>query len=295
VSATRSAPLDPTTALDVLEQLRAQLGEVDPEVRAIVALRSTGPGSVELVDVTLHDNRVLEPPPDAAGLVVVTGEQVAAAQDGAAPDGAAPDGGDDVVALQQLVCVLPDGEEVGISIAEEDPDPRRWSTADDPDGVAASLRPRDVASNSARRAFGLPSVVDLPEMTDLLARAWLLAVASEAMRRFDGPDGVLEVTADDLEDVAARPPLGELPTRGDQLPTWEQVHGAAVAGRLGLGTFTVDVDHAAWLDAPGFAQLLDVTLPSTEDLLGSLQVVGDDDLLGWAIGWLAARGWFQPA
>jgi hypothetical protein len=284
VSATRSAPLDPATALDVLEQLRAQLGEVDPEVRAIVALRSTGPSSVELVDVTLHDNRILEPPADAAGLVVVTGEQVAAAQDG-----------DDVVALQQLVCVLPDGEEVGISIAEEDPDPRRWSTADDPDGVAASLRPRDVASNSARRAFGLPSLVDLPAMSDLLARAWLLAVASEAMRRFDGPDGVLEVTADDLEDVAVRPPLGELPSRGDGLPTWEQVHAAAVAGRLELGTFTVDVEHAAWLDADGFAQLLDVTVPSTEDLLGSLQVVGDDDLLGWAIGWLAARGWFQPA
>jgi hypothetical protein len=284
VSATRSAPLDPATALDVLEQLRAQLGEVDPEVRAIVALRSTGPSSVELVDVTLHDNRILEPPADAAGLVVVTGEQVAAAQDG-----------DDVVALQQLVCVLPDGEEVGISIAEEDPDPRRWSTADDPDGVAASLRPRDVASNSARRAFGLPSLVDLPAMTDLLARAWLLAVASEAMRRFDGPDGVLEVTADDLEDVAVRPPLGELPSRGDGLPTWEQVHAAAVAGQLELGTFTVDVDHAAWLDAAGLAQLLDVTVPSTEDLLGSLQVVGDDDLLGWAIGWLAARGWFQPA
>jgi hypothetical protein len=284
VSATRSAPLDPATALDVLEQLRAQLGEVDPEVRAIVALRSTGPGSVELVDVTLHDNRILEPPADAAGLVVVTGEQVAAAQDG-----------DDVVALQQLVCVLPDGEEVGISIAEEDPDPRRWSTADDPDGVAASLRPRDVASNSARRAFGLPSLVDLPAMTDLLARAWLLAVASEAMRRFDGPDGVLEVTADDLEDVAVRPPLGEIRTRGDGLPTWEQVHAAAVAGQLELGTFTVDVEHAAWLDADGFAQLLDVTVPSTEDLLDSLQVVGDDDLLGWAIGWLAARGWFQPA
>jgi hypothetical protein len=285
VSETRSVPLEPTTALDVLEQLRAQLGEVDPEVRAIVALRSNGPGHVTLVDVTLHDNRILEPPADAAGLVVVTGEQVVAAQDG-----------DEVVALQQLVCVLPDGEEVGISIAEEDPDPRRWSTADDAEGVAASLRPRDVASNSARRAFGLPSLVDLPAMTDLLARAWLLAVASEAMRRFDHrPDGPVEVTPEDLEAVAARPPLGKLTANRDALPTWEQVHAAAVTGQLELGTFTVDVDHAAWLDAPGFAQLLDVTLPSTEDLLGSLQVVGDDDLLGWAIGWLAARGWFQPA
>jgi hypothetical protein len=284
VSTTSSAPLAPATALDVLDQLRAQLGEVDPEVRAIVALRSTGPDSVTLVDVTLHDNRVLEPPADAAGLIVVTGEEVATATDD-----------DEVVALQQFVCVLPDGEEVGVSTTEEDPEPRRWSTADDPEGEAASLRPRDLASNSARRAFGLPSLVVLPAITDVLARVWLLRVATEAMRRYDGPDGPIEVTPEDLEAVASGPPLGDLDGGGDELPTWEQVHAAAVAGELELGSFTVDVEHAAWLDAAGFAQLLDVTLPRTEELLGSLQVVGDDDLLGWAIGWLAARGWFAPA
>jgi hypothetical protein len=291
VTSTRHAPLDPGTALDVLEQLRSQLGGVDPEVRAIVALRATGPGSVALADVTLHDNRILEPPEDAAGLVVVTGEQVTAAAEGDRE----PITPDAVVALHQLLCVLPDGEEVGIYTAGEDPEPHRWSTADDPDGLASTLRPRDEASNSARRALGLPSVVDLPPMTDILARAWLLAVSTEALRRFDGPDGLAEVTSEDLEDVAARPPLGHLPASSDSLPTWGEVHAAATDGTLELGRFAVDAEHAAWLDPEGLAQLLDVSLPPTEELLGSLQLAGDDDLIGWAIGWLSNRGWIQPS
>jgi hypothetical protein len=283
--------LDPGRALEVLEQLRAQLGDVDPEVRAIVALRATGPGSVALVDVTLHENRILEPPDDAAGLVVVTGEQVTEAEGDPA---SVPAPTDEVVELRQLVCILPSGDEVGVYTTGDDPEPHRWSITDDPDGTAETLRPRDVASNSARRAFGLPSLVDLPAMTDILARAWLLAIAGEAMRRFDGPEGLQDVTSDDLERLAELPPLGDLPQDPDELPTWEEVHRTAVAGELELGSFTVDVDHAAWLDPAGLAQLLDVTLPPTEELLGSLKVVGDDDLLGWAIGWLAGRGWFQP-
>lgn len=287
MATTPSTSLDPASALDVLDKLRAQLGAVDPEVRAIVALRSTGPGSVELADVDLHDNRVLEPPTDAVGLVVVTGEEVEAAD--------SDDDGRERARLQQFVCVLPDGQEVGVSSADGDNEPRRWSTADDPEGLAASLRPRDLASNTARRAFGLPSLVDTPAMTDILARAWLLGVATEALRRFDGPGGPEEVSAADLAEVAARPPLGGVPVAlDDEVPTWEDVHAAAVAGDLELAHFGVDTAHAAWLDAPGFAQLLDVTLPSTEELLGSLQVAGDDDLLGWAIGWLSARGWIQP-
>jgi hypothetical protein len=288
---TPSAPLDPRTALEVLGQLRSQLGGVDPEVRAIVALRTTGPGSVELVDVTLHDNRILEPPADAAGLVVVTGEQVTSDADGERD----PSDPDPVVALHQLVCVLPGGEEVGIYTTGEDPEPHRWSTADDPEGLAASLRPRDTASNTARRAFGLPSVVDPPPMVDVLARAWLLAVSSEALRRFDSPDGLIEVTPDQLEPVASQPPLGDLPAGSDELPSWDEVHRVAVAGELELGRFTVDAEHAAWLDAPGLAQLLDVTLPPTEELLGTLRVTGGDDLLGWAIGWLSNRGWVEPS
>jgi hypothetical protein len=291
VTITRHAPLDPATALEVLGQLRSQLGDVDPEVRAIVALRSTGPGNVELVDVTLHDNRILEPPVDAAGLMVVTGEQVTAVGEG---DGE-PIVPGAVVSLHQLLCVLPDGEEVGIYTAGTDPEPHRWSTADDPDELAPTLRPRDVASNAARRAFGLPSLVDLPPVTDILARAWLLAVSSEALRRFDGPDGLVEVTPDQLEEVASTPPLGDLPAAPDVLPSWPEIHAAAITGGLELGRFTVDADHAAWLDEDGIAQLLDVTLPPIEELLGTLQVTGDDDLLGWAIGWLSTRGWIQPS
>jgi hypothetical protein len=287
---TATAPLDPGTALEVLAQLRTQLGEVDPEVRAIVALRRTGSGSVALADVTLHANRILEPPPDAAGLVVVTGEEVTAA--GNADQG--PPTADAVVALHQFVCVLPDGQEVGIYTTGEDPEPHPWSTADDPEELAPTLRPRDVASNSARRALGLPSVVDLPPITDILARAWLLAVTSEALRRFDGPDGPDEVTADELTEVAGHPPLGAVADAPDELPTWQAIHTAAVAGDLELGTFTVDVEHAAWLDAEGLAQLLDVTLPATDELLATLRVTGGDDLLGWAIGWLSGRGWIEP-
>jgi hypothetical protein len=289
VTTTRHALLDPGTALDVLERLRSQLGHVDPEVRAIVALRATGPGSVELADVTLHDNRILEPPTDAAGLVVVTGEQVTAVGDGDRE----PISPEAVVSLHQFVCVLPDGEEVGVYTAGADPEPRRWSTADDPDGLASTLRPRDEASNSARRAFGLPTLVDLPPVTDILARAWLLAVSSEAMRLFDGPDGLVEVTPDQLDEVAGSPPLGDLPAAPDELPSWGEIHAVAVAGGLELGRFTVDAEHAAWLDEDGLAQLLDVTLPPTEELLGSLKVTGDDDLLGWAIGWLSSRGWIE--
>jgi hypothetical protein len=279
--------LPPTTALDVLAQLHAELGTVDPEVRAIVAIRVTGPGSVTLADVTLHDNDILEAPDDAAGLVVVTGERVTA------PGEDGPD--DDPVALHQLVCILRDGHEVGLVSADDEDRAQAWSTADDPEGVAAALRPRDAASNAARRAFGLPSVVDLPPVTDLLARAWLLAVSTEALQRFDGPDGPTDVAVEDLEEVASRPPMGTLGAAADEPPSWDRVHEAAVAGELELGPFTVDASHAAWLDAPGLAQLLDVTVPPTEELLGTLQVTGDDDLLGWAIGELSARGWLDAA
>jgi hypothetical protein len=291
VKTAATAPLDPGTALEVLAQLRTQLGEVDPEIRAIVALRRTGSGSVALADVTLHDNRILEPPPDAAGLVVVTGEEVTAAGNADQE----PVGPEAVVALHQFVCVLPDGQEVGIYTTGEDPEPHPWSTADDPEELAPTLRPRDLTSNSARRALGLPSVVDLPPITDILARAWLLAVSSEALRRFDGPDGSCEVTADELAEVAAQPPLGAVATGPDEVPRWPAIHAAAVAGDLELGTFTVDAEHAAWLDAEGLAQLLDVTLPRTEELLGTLRVTGGDDVLGWAIGWLSSRGWIEPS
>ncbi|MFA9431750.1 hypothetical protein [Egicoccus sp. AB-alg2] len=273
--------LDTTTTLDVLRQLHDQLGPVDPDARAIVALQATGDGAVSLVDVTLHDNGVLEAPAEADGLVVVTAEDVAG-----------PDGGE-VVTLQQLVCVLRDGEEVGVYRPLGASELASWSTANPADTDAQALRPRDTAANTARRAFGLPSLADVPPITDLFARTWLLAVTGDAVERFDAADGPREVEPDELRDVAARPPLGA--GLGDGEVSWETVHRAACDGSLELGPFTVDPAHARWLDTPGFAQLLDRTLPSTEQLLGTLQVVGEDDLLDWAIGWLAARAWYQPA
>jgi hypothetical protein len=286
---TATASLDPTTAMDVLRQLRDQLGEVDAEVRAIVAVRVTGPGAVELADVTLREDRVLEVPDDAGGLVVVTGEEVTTS--------AADDAGEAPVAVQQLVCVLRGGDEVGLASVRGSGEVQPWSTADDPDGLADGLRPRDATSNTARRAFGLPSVVVLPSVTDVAARDWLLALGTVALERFDGPDGLEDVAVDDVHHLADRAPFGGRDGAdggwAGELPGWEELHASAAAGDLELGPFGVDPAHAGWLDAAGFAQLLDLTLPSVDELLGTLRVTGGDDLLGWAIGVLSARGWLD--
>ena len=265
--------LDVATAADVLRQLHDGLGEVDPDARAIVALSRTDTGTVALTDVTLHDNGILEVPDPVDGLVVVTAEDVAA-------DG-------EVLPLRQLVCILPDGQEVGLFHTGREDEPATWTTADEDQG----LRPRDLASNTARRALGLPSVVEPVAVTDILARVWLMQVAETALARFDAPEGPHEVSVDDVRHLAARSPLD----LDDEAPTWEELRVAAAEGRLTLGPFSVDRDHAAWLDADGFAQMLDRTLPSLESLLGSLEIVGDPQLLAWTIGWLAARDWYDPA
>ncbi|MFA9443983.1 hypothetical protein [Egicoccus sp. AB-alg6-2] len=275
-----TSQLDPTTAVDVLRQLHDQLGPVDPDARAIVGLQATGPGAVTLVDVTMQENGILEAPDGSDGLVVVTSEDVAAEDEA------------EVVTLQQLVCVLRGGAEVGVYRVADGDDVAAWSTADPDDLDAQALRPRDAAANTARRAFGLPSLVDVPPVTDLYARTWLLAVTGEAVERFDAADGPREVDPAELAEVAGRPPLGDGldPTTA----TWDDVHRHAREGTLELGPFTVDPAHADWLDAAGLAQVLDRTLPSTEQLLATLHVVGDDDLLAWAIGWLTERAWYQP-
>jgi hypothetical protein len=278
-AATSTVRLDATRALEVLASLDHELGEVDPSTRAIVGLRAADDGTVALIDVDLADNGVLQVPDDTHGLVVVTAEEVAH--------------GDDVVPLHQLVCVLPDGTEVGVYRIGGGDDLRAWRTDEDPDDAAPALRPRDVASNTARRAFGLPSLVEGPmDVEELLARAWLVAVAGEAIARFDAPDGPHDVEVEELQEVAAGPVLGGLGDGG--VPTWDEVHAAAVAGELHLGGFTVDREHAAWLDAEGLAQVLDRTLPPVEELLGSLRVAGDDDAMAWAIDELLARDWYRP-
>jgi hypothetical protein len=277
-------PLRPDQALVVLAQLTRELAHVDSATRAIVGLRVGGDDHVELVDVDLLPNGILEVGDDVAGLVVVTAEELAA--------------DDEMVEVQQLVCVLPDGTEVGTSRAAgpdaEDAVPV-WRTDQDPDDAAEALRPRDPASNTARRAFGLPSLVDeLPPEREVCARAWLLTVATAALQRFDAPDGPHEVEPSELAEVAARELPDALGPDGPP-PTWDELHAAAAGGHLEVGPFSVDREHARWLDPLGLAQVLDRTLPPLEELLGTLQVVGDDDLLGWAIDWLTEKEWYEAA
>ena len=274
--------ITPERALDVLRHLADELGGIDEDTRAIVGLRAEADATVALVDVTLHDNGILELPDRIDGLVVVTTEELAH--------------GEDVVPVLQLVAILPDGTELGAYRIEQGDPPRFWRTDRDPDDSSEALRPRDVASNTARRALGLPSLVDGPiPVTELLARAWLLAVAGEALQRFDAPEGPRDVEVEELAEVAAEPLLGGLVTDDTATPSWEDVHAAAVAGKLELGPFSVDPAHARWLDPPGLAQVLDRTLPPVEDLLGSIRVAGDDDAMAWAVEWLMARDWYEPA
>jgi hypothetical protein len=274
--------LDTPATIDVLVQLDRELGSIDETTRAIVGLRAEPDGTVALIDVELRDDGVLIPSEDTDGLVVVTTEEVAH--------------GDDVVPLQQLVAVLPDGTEIGVYRVADGDQLRTWRTDGDPDDEAPALRPRDVASNTARRAFGLPSLVEGPmSVSELLARTWLVAVAGEALRRFDAPEGPRDVEVEELHEVAARPLLGGLVTGPEQpVPTWDDIHAAAVAGELELGPFTVEPAHAAWLDAHGFAQVLDRVLPPIEEMLGSIRIAGSDDAMAWAIDELLRRDWYRP-
>lgn len=285
---TATAPqLDGPRALEVLTQLDGQLGVIDPDTRALVALTVAAGDTVALTDVELRDDGILTPPPDVAGMVVVTSEDVRL------DDGPGDDDGT-VTLLRHLTAVLPDGTEVGVVRIGDDPTPRTWATGEG----AEAMRPRDVAANTARRALDLPSLADVPPIEDLLARAWLVRVASAGLERFDSPDGPREVAPAELADLTDVDPLGECCRRaaGDGWdpttpPTWEDVREAAIAGQLQVGTLTVDAAHAAWLDVDGFAQVVDRTLPSTEELLGTVRIVGEDPLVGWAIDHITARGW----
>lgn len=307
-----AAPLDGHRSLEVLASLDSQLGEVDPDARALVALTPGDAGSVALTPVQLREDGVLEIPDGALGVVVVTSEDVRL------------DDADEVVQLRQLVAILPDGTEAGVVRVGDDPTPRTWSTddhapadtsgevVDDPEGPAGEapgdgggaassegLRPRDVTANTARRAFGLPSLADVPPIEDLLARAWLLLVAEAGLAAFDTPEGPREVEPEEVAHLDGADPLSGLCTADgddehDRIPTWEEVREAAAAGDLQLANYTVEPTHAAWLDDAGFAQVVDRTLPSTEQLLGTLRIVGEDPLVGWAIDHIAARGWGRP-
>lgn len=271
----------PERVLDVLLQLEPQLRGVSADRRAIVGLRAVADAHVELIDVDLGEDGVLDPA-GADGLVVVTSEEVG--------------DGEEVLCLTQLVCILPDGTEVGISRADDAEEARVWRTDRDATDAAEDLRPRDVAANTARRAYGLPSVVaDRLSVPELLGRVWLVAVAGEALRRFDTLNGPTEVEVADLQTVAAAPLLGGLVTGGGTLPTWEQIHDHAKAGHLELGPFPVEPAHARWLDEAGFAQVLDTTLPVAEDLLDQVRLTAGDQGMAWALAVLLDRGWHGVA
>lgn len=278
--------IDVATAQDVVRRLDTELGDVDPDARAIVGVSRVDAGHVELTDVTLADNGVLEVPDGTAALVVVTSENLQ------------PVGEDEVVPVRQLVCVLRDGTEVGLTRVGDDPSPRLWRLGEP---AADPLRPRDLATNTARRALGLPSLTtDIP-IEDLLCRLWLLQVVQVGLELFDQPDGHVDVHPDELARELASDPIATVrpdEACGDERLAaevgWEDVRRAAAAGTLELGPYRVDPDHAAWLDADGFAQYVDQTVLSTDEMLGTLHVIGDDDLLGWAIGQLAERDWYTP-
>lgn len=293
-----TSQLDGPRALEVLASLDDQLGRVDPDARALVALTPGDTGSVALTPVALREDGVLDVPGDTIGVVVVTSEDVRL------------DDADDVVQLRQLVAILPDGTEAGVVRVGDDATPRTWSTDDPPpadtiadahdDASAHGLRPRDVTANTARRALGLPSLADVPPVEDLLARAWLLLVAEAGLQRFDTPEGPREVEPEEVAHLDGTDPLSGLCTgeeddgAQERIPTWEEVRVAAAAGDLQLASYTVEPSHAAWLDADGFAQVVDRTLPSTEQLLGTLRILGEDPLVGWAIDQIAERGWGRP-
>lgn len=285
------------TATDVLAQLHGQLGDFDPDTRALVALRSTGDATVDLADVELADNGVLEVPGDVDAVLVVTGELIELeGEDG------------DVVPLRQLVAVLRAGDEVGVfRLGDEDDTLYRWSTAEPDDENVAAMRPRDVAANTARRAFGHPSHIGDVPVTELLSRLWLLHVAQVTLELFDR-GGARPVPCDDVAAADTRGPFAAIlddpaypddeveaaRELADQL-SWEDVRQLAVRGQFDIGPYVFDPEHADWLDADGFAEYFDRTVMSAEEILSSLDVMGDDDLVAWAIGELTRRDWQAPS
>lgn len=284
--------LDTTT--DVLAQLHTQLGDYDPDTRAVVALRTSDSDSVELADVELADNGVLELGRDVDGLVVVSGETVELTDSV------------ETAPLRQLVAILPDGEEVGVFRIGEDGRLYRWSTAE-PDENLQSMRPRDATANTARRALGLPSHTEEIPITELLARLWLLHLAQITLEAFDANDarpvGPGAVTSTDtrgpfatiLDDPGYPDDETAASRRLAEDITWEDVRQLAVRGEFEIGPYTFDPEHADWLDAAGFAQHFDRTVMATDEILASLEVMSGTELVDWAVDELARRSWRPPS
>lgn len=280
-------PIDLVT--DVLRQLHAELGVFDAGTRAVVGLELTGEREVSIAPVEPRDDGVLDLDDGVAALVLVTDEPV---QLPGMPV-AAP--------LRQLVCLQRDGSEIGLFEPEDD-QVYVWRSSDG-DAQIETLRPRDLAANTARRALGLPSHAQVPPPTTLLARLWLLHLANLALPVFD-QDGHVDLGAFDPADVdgpfaavldpelAGDAPEGEAPIGGllHDL-AWEDVRQLAAGDQLDLGPHRVEPTLARWLDADAFAQAVDQRLLPVSELLGALETMGGDDARSWAVEQLAARGW----
>lgn len=284
------------TAADVLAQLHGQLGDFDPDTRALVGLRQDDDGTVDLEDLDIDDTGILAPGDGIDAVVLVTAQAIELASN------------DEQTTLRQLVAVMRDGLEVGVfRVGEEDDSAYVWTTADPEDDNVTSLRPREMAANQARRAFGLDSYTDEVPVTELLSRLWLLHIAQQTLERFDA-NGTEVVTVDQLREADTAGPFAPIlddPSYPDdevaaarQLVTditWEDVRQLAVRGQFDVGPYTFDPDHADWLDAPGFAQHFDETVMGSDQILASLDVMGERAVVDWAVAQLDARGWLAPS
>lgn len=263
------------TATDVLARIHEELGDFDPDTRAVVALTVTGDSSVDLTGVQLADNGVLEVGDDVAGLIVVSGDRVDLV------DRPGP------VAVRHAVVILRDGVEVGMfRLGEDDDTLHRWSSLVPDDEDARVMRPRGPAANVARRAFGLPSVVDDVPVTELVARIWSVHVAQVALRLFDERGGQPVPLPDVIAEVLASEP--DIDAEG---MTWGTARHLAVTGRLAFGPYRFDPEQAAWFDAAGFAQHVLEVVPEPQEFLDTMAVVVEGDLLDWVVTELERRGW----
>ncbi|MFP5252189.1 MAG: hypothetical protein ACLGH4_00140 [Actinomycetes bacterium] len=287
--------LSTDTAAEVLQQMHGELGDFDPDTRALVGLKVAGEDEVELVDLDVDEAGVLHPPADLAGIVLVTGDAIEVTET------------EDVTELRQLLCVLPDGHELGVFRLGDDPQLYVWdSDSDDPN--VDELRPRDTAANIARRVFGLPAHISDVPITEFLARIELLHLAQVTLELFDGDGGPTVVTPAQVEADGRPGPfaalLAEHGPADDEAEaarrlaaelTWEHVRRLAAKGELVLGPYEFPPAQAAWLDARGFAQAFDETVMSGVEIVQALDTMGDDDLVDWAVGRLLERDWLSPS
>lgn len=289
-----TAQLTADGAVEVLQQMHVELGDFDPEDRALVGFRVVGEDEVELVDVEIEDNGILEVPDDVAGVILVTGDTIELAGSG------------ETTPIRQLLAVLVNGEEVGVFRLGEEEDLYVWKTTSD-DPQVEDLRPRSMEANMARRALGHRSFVDDVPITEFFARLYLLHLAQLTLELFDAPEGPELVSPSDVEHADAEGPFAVLladdaypddPTEAArQLAselTWEDVRRLAARGDLTVGPYDFDAEHADWLDARGFAQYFDETVMDADEMLGALGTMGDEELVGWALDRLLERDWYSP-